>query len=443
MISATLRLLTAGACVVACLASVPVQIGFASERHLVDGIAAVIGDEVILESELDEELYFYKMRTGRLTIPESEVREVRGRILEEMIDEKLLVVMARRDSIEVSQEELDAEVEDRFEEIKAQFDSEEALDAELAAKSLTRDEIERIYRSDTKRRMLAERYARSEVYSKIDVTWGEVEDYYREHGDEIARVPERLEIQGILVVPEVPEEAKERAIARLNEVKERLSWGESFAELAREYSDDPSAAQGGDLGYFGRGMMVPEFEDAVFALEPGEISGIVPTQFGFHVIELLDKDNDRVHARHILARVVLGPEDHERAQARAESLRQMVIGGREFEWVAKRYSDDPVSREAGGMLGWLPRSALDPSFIAVLDSISPGEVADVVKSANGYYVLKLVSRQEERLASLDEVREDLREYLFRLKAEGALTVLLERLSREIYIDIRTGAAQTE
>ncbi len=409
-------------------------------RQLVDGIAAVVGDEIILESEIDEELYIYQLRTGTGSMSESEALSVRSEIVRQMVDETLLVAMARRDTVMLPSGGLEAELERRVEEVKRRHGTDAAFSAALAEQGLTLDELKVMYRDDIERRLLAEIVVRREVHSRIDVTWGEVENYYEEHTDEVGRVPESYEVAGILSVPQVSEAAKRGATERMMEVRAKLDAGESFEDLAREYSDDVTAASGGDLGFIARGIMVPEFEDAVFALDPGEVSGVVPTRFGFHIIQAVEKDDDRVHARHILARLSPGPEDAARARARAETLRQMVVGDADFADVAREYSDDPQSREQGGSLGTFTLEELEPSFQAVLAGLEPGGITEVIEGDSGFYVLKLLGHNEPRTAVLDEIREVLREYVFGLKAEEAYVVLMDRLANEIHIDIRTEMA---
>lgn len=413
------------------------SVGASGEIELVDAVAAVVGDEIILESEIDEELYIYRMRTGGAAISEEEGRRIRSEIVSEMVEEALLVAMARRDTVVVTPEELNDEITRRVEDLKARHGSEEALSAALEAEGITLEELEDIYRDDVERRLLAERVVRTHVHSRVDVTWGEVEEYYEEHREEVARVPERYEVAGIVVSPKVAETAKRAAIERMTEVRRRIEEGEPFEDLAREYSDDASAAVGGDLGFFERGVMVPEFEEAAFALEPGEVSGIVPTRFGFHIIEVLDREEARLRARHILARVMPGADDDARAQARAESLRQRVIAGEDFAKIAELYSDDPSTGRQGGGLGWFTVEQLAPAFHEALTGLSPGDITPVVRGDGGHYVIKLLNHEQPRIADLDEVRENLKEYLFGLKAEEAYEALIERLSGEIFVDVRT------
>ncbi len=404
-------------------------------RQLVDAIAAVIGDEIILESEVDEEYYIYQMRGGAPVAPE-DVARVRSGIVREMVDEMLLVAMAHRDSIELGPGELEREMESRVEELVQRHGSEDALRAALEEEGLTLAELKELYRAEIERRLLAEKVVRSEVHSKIDVTWREVERYYEENKDDVARMPEAYQVAGILVVPKVSASAERAAFDRMRDMSDRLAAGEPFEQLAAAYSDDPSAGAGGDLGTFGRGVMVPEFEDAVFALEPGETSGIVRTRFGLHIIEVLEKTDDTVHARHILTRLAPGPEDDARARATAESLRARALAGEDFAELARVRSDDATSRDAGGVLGWFSKEDLAPSFLDALSDLSPGDVAEVVRGGSGYYVLKLLAHEDERVAGLDEVRENLKDYLFARKAEAAYNDLIDRLSGEIYVDIR-------
>jgi peptidyl-prolyl cis-trans isomerase SurA len=412
-------------------------------RQLVDGIAAVVGDEIILESEVDEEFYIYQMRVGTSELSLDDIARVRSGIVREMVNEMLLVAMAHRDTLLLDPRELEEEMEARVAELVERHGSEEALDAALAEEGLTLPELRDIYADEIERRLLAEKVVRSKVHGSIDVTWGEVEKYYAEHTEEVGQTPEAFLVAGIMLMPKITEDAKQAAIDRMTEVSERLAAGEPFDELAREYSDDASAAAGGDLGTFGRGVMVPEFDDAVFALEEGEVSGIISTRFGFHIVEVLTRSDTNVHARHILARIAPGAEDEVRARATAESLRQRVLDGEDFAELARLRSDDPATRDEGGVLGWFTHDNLAPSFKDVITELSPGEVSDVTVGEAGFYVLKLLEHQEARIATLDEVREDLKDYLFARKAEKAYGELIDRLSQEIFTDIRTGMVPEE
>jgi len=411
--------------------------------QFVDGIAAVVGDEIILESEVDEEFYIYQMRSATSELSPDDIARVRSGIVREMVNEMLLVAMAHRDTVWLDPRELEEEMEARVAELVERHGSEEALDAALAQEGLTLPELRDLYADEIERRLLAEKVVRSEVHGKIDVTWGEVETYYAEHTEEVGQSPEAFLVAGIMLMPKITGDAKQAAIDRMTEVSALLAAGEPFDEVARQYSDDGSAAAGGDLGTFGRGVMVPEFDDAVFAMEEGEVSGVIPTRFGFHIVEVLGKTDTEVHARHILARVAPGPADDVRARATAESLRQRALDGEDLAELARLRSDDPATREEGGVLGWFTHENLAPAFRDVVIELPLGGVSDVTVGEAGFYVLKLLEHQEARIATLDEVRENLKDYLFAHKAEEAYGELIDRLSREIFVDIRTGMVPEE
>jgi len=406
-------------------------------RQKVDGIAAVVGDEIILESDIDEELYLFNMRSGGQAITESNVLEYRTSVVREMVDEMLLVAKAHRDSILLSPGALDEELDRRVVELEQRHGSPEALDAALASEGLSRAGLREIYREDIEKRLLAEQVIRREVHGRIDVTWREVEEYYEENGADVGMVPEAFHVAGIVSAPKVSEELKRAAYERLNAARAELDAGSSFEDVAAQYSDDASAARGGDLGWIGRGMMVPEFEEAVFALAIGEISGVVPSRFGFHIIRLDERDGERVRARHILARVTPGPDDVLRAHARADSIRTMIVDGADFSAVAGGYSDDEASSARGGDLGWFAPGDLDAEFEAALRTLEVGGITGILEGDGGYYILKLVEYEEPRTAELDEIRDQLKEYIFGLRAEDRFQELMEELRQEIFIDIRT------
>jgi peptidyl-prolyl cis-trans isomerase SurA len=423
--------------VVAFLATAGAAFG---QRQLVDGIAAVVGGQVILESEVDEELYLYQARSGSAPTTDEEAIKLRDQLLREMVDEMLLVAKAKRDTIVLDPGELDDEIARRVDDLKARHGSEEAFQAALAKEGFTEADLKKVYRDDIERRLLAQKVVDKEVRPRVDVTWAEVSAYYNEHAAEVGAVPEGYEVAGILIEPKVSESVKRAAHARLEEASARLGRGEAFEDLAKQYSDDPSGANGGDLGTFSRGAMVPEFEEAAFALNPGETSGVVTTRFGFHLIQVVDKSGDTIHARHILARLSPGPEDDARAAALAESVRQRAAAGEDFGALAAKYSDDARTSAAGGVLGWFTPEDLVPEFRETIQAIAPGEVGPVLAGDGGYYVLKLLSHEDARTATLEEVRPKLREFLTNQRMEEEYRKLIDRLSGEIYVDLRSKAA---
>lgn len=220
---------------------------------------------------------------------------------------------------------------------------------------------------------------------------------------------EQVQLKQILVniEPEQPpvEEAEANALARIEEVRARIEAGESFEDVAIEVSEDPgSGANGGSLGWFGRGQMVPEFEEAAFALDVGELSEPIKTDFGYHLIlvDEINTDEDQVNARHILIRSDAQPSAEAISAAEAAALQtaldaqSRIAGGESFEDVAGEVSQDTATAELGGDLGWLPRGQLPAEVEEVAFSLGIDELSDPIKTPSGYYLIFVGDSDPER-----------------------------------------------
>ncbi len=220
---------------------------------------------------------------------------------------------------------------------------------------------------------------------------------------------EQVELKQILVniEPEAPpvEQAEADALSRIEEIRARIEAGEDFADVAIEVSEDPgSGANGGSLGWFGRGAMVPEFEQAAFSLDVGELSQPVKTDFGYHLIMVdeINTDEDQVNARHILIRTNSQPSAEAIAAAEAAALetaseaRARIEGGEPFADVAMEVSQDVVTAESGGDLGWVPRGQLPAEVDEVAFSLGVGELSDPIRTTSGYYIIYVADSDPER-----------------------------------------------
>jgi peptidyl-prolyl cis-trans isomerase SurA len=212
--------------------------------------------------------------------------------------------------------------------------------------------------------------------------------------------------------------------------------GEDFDLLARTYSDDPSGEKGGDLDWFSRGEMVPEFEKAAFELQPGEISGVVQSQFGFHIIKCTGRKGDRVKASHILVRTIPSEKDMAARRDLADSLYRAIAAGADFAALAEEYSDDENSRTDGGNLGWYAADDLLPEFVTALRDLEIGQVSPPVASEFGYHIIRLDDKRPSRPIDLEDDYDTIEEMTRRAKAQAQLEELLERVSAGLYIDKR-------
>lgn len=314
---------------------------YAQDRQMVDGIVAVVGQTIIKNSDVEQAYAQIRLRKGM-----ENAHEERCGLLESMLISKLLVHKGMIDSVEVKDEQVEEQVEYYLNMAVAQAGGKDKL-RELFHASY--DELHDQYFDILYERMLSQK-VEYELTGNIKVTPAEVSDYFSTYSaDSLPEIPTQYEISEVVIEPTISEEERDRVRGELAELRERVLKGDNFAMLARLYSQDPgSAPKGGELGFFGRGKMVAEFEAAAFALKPGEVSPIVETQFGFHIIQLIERRGNTINARHILMQPKTSSDDLLRARIMLDSLAQEIRQGHvTFEEVAKKYSNG-VSKGQGG-----------------------------------------------------------------------------------------------
>ncbi|MEJ2726688.1 MAG: peptidylprolyl isomerase [Deltaproteobacteria bacterium] len=259
----------------------------AEEDKASKGIAAVVNGAVIKQEEVDRRMDAYERHLfldGKI-IPPERVLEVKRRILETLIDEELLYQESESKKIEVEQSAIDEEIR-RWRE---QFSSDEEFKKGMADMSLTEEDL----KSYIRRMLGVRKLLDEEIVTKVKISEDEVRLFYDTHPD-LFQQKEEVKASHILIkaATNIDDSEKKEARQKLKRIRERLEQGEDFAALAKEFSQCPSAARGGDLGYFSKGKMVKAFEEAAFALKVGELSGIVETEFGFHLIKVTDKKSE-------------------------------------------------------------------------------------------------------------------------------------------------------
>lgn len=417
------------------LCALPISASTSHCGQLIDGIVAVVGDEIILYSELESQLQLLAMQ-GRVDLKDSlEVRRLREKVLEEMVNDKVLLVEAKRETLEVTPKEVNQALEEQLKKVEGQFSSPAEFQKELEREGLTLEKLKRRYRSQVKSELLKQKLM-DKLVSQVKISDGEVRDFYRNYQDSLPSQREALRISHILLTVEPSPETEAMVLERAKSVLQRLREGGDFAQLAREYSDDPSGSSGGELGWFGRGDMVPEFDRASFSLKVGEISDLVRTRFGYHIIQVEERKGDRVKARHILFSLRPSSQDWERAEAEADSLRQRILSGEDFAQVAKEYSQDLGSRDRGGDLGWFEPDQLTESFRDALNNLKVGEASQPVISSYGVHLILVTGRRENRKLSLVQDWGMIKGMAHREKANTRLNQWLIRARKRTYIDIR-------
>jgi peptidyl-prolyl cis-trans isomerase SurA len=270
------------------------------------------------------------------------------------------------------------------------------------------------------------------------VTFGEVQRFYDEHRDSLPVIPATVAFSNITRIARAGDSSLAAARERIHEARRRLDGGEDFADVARALSQDPgSAAAGGDVGSFGRGVMVPEFETAAFALDSGQISSPVLTQYGLHLIQNLGSEGSEVHVRHILAAAGPGPADYAAAQDTMSSVYRRLREGADFTETARSYSMDPNVRQTGGRVEPISPDDLPPAFASVLSTLDIGQVSEpFVADPGTYHIIKLASRTREHRMNLTDDRRQIEELVRQEKLFARMQEVLDRERERIYVDLR-------
>lgn len=379
---------------------------YAQEGTLVDGVAAVVGKNIVKYSDIETAYAQTRLRS-------SEAGQTRCDILENLILTQLLVHKGEIDSVEVSDDEVDQYVQYYLKGLLRQYGSKEAIRDNTG---LDYEDLKEQYNRMVRSNLLSRRVEYS-LTESVKVTPAEVTDFFNTlPTDSLPMMPERYEISEIVIQPVVSEAERDRVRTELAALRERVIKGEKFSMLATLYSQDPgTSSKGGELGFFSRGDMVGEFEAAAFALKPGEVSPIIETQFGFHIIQLIERRGNTINARHILIIPKVSSEDLLRARMRLDSLAVEIRSGNiSFEDAAKQYSTADNARQGGTVTnttdgtGRFDAEALKESYLAVgVPGLDVGEISNATAfrtsdNREAYRIVRLNKKHPAHRANLTD-----------------------------------------
>ncbi len=417
-------------------------IGFSlwsQERQLIDRIVAVVDDEIILQSEVQQYAYFEAVNQKiDLEKDKTAYQALEKRILESLINQKILLAQAKVDSIVVQESQVDQALDQQIQQRIDQAGGEEALEKILGKKI---SELRRFYRNDVRKQLLTQQI-QSTRFNDVKVSRSDVEQFYATYKDSLPKVGESVNLSHILLEVKPGESAyrEARALAQslLDSIRRK---GGNFDELAKAFSSDPgSARKGGDLGWFNRSDFVKEYADAAVRLEEGQISDLVKTQFGYHIIQLLGRSGDKIHTKHILIGVKTTQEDKDRTLQRIRDIRQDILDNKvSFENAAVQYSDDPAKKGNLGNLGWIEISSLqDKAFLLAAQGLEKNAISEPVESSlvTGYHVIRLNDRRKERILTLKEDWQTIENYALNQKQNKEMSKWLDEIRSRFFVDIR-------
>ena len=400
--------------------------------QVLDRVVAVVENDLILESELNASVQFYVLNNKL----DPKTPGLRAQVLQSMINEKLVVAKAIEDSVTVTDEEVQQQLDQTIQTRVQQFGSEARLE-EVYGMPINR--IKREFREEMRKNMLAQKL-QQQRFGGASVGRFEVEQFYETFKDSLPRVPEELDLSDIAVAPRFSSEAKEATRTKLLAIIDSVKAGTDFSGLARRHSQDPgSAAQGGDLGLVRRGQFVKEFETAVFALAEGQVSDIVETEFGLHIIQLVERRGDAVRARHILLRIERTKEGDETATRLLDSLRTRALAGESFAELARKYSEGKENM-IGGNLGTVEVDQISKDLFPAIAGVKDGEISRPVKVPEGngykYHILWVRRRTPAHPMSLERDYHKVEAIALNFKRTMDMAAWMEELRGKIYWQIR-------
>lgn len=381
-----------------------------AEREVIDRIVAIVGDEIVLASELAGQMQLVSLQSGKAPRNTAEAEELRDQTLDGMVSDRLFLISAKKDTtIHVRPEEVELALDEHVARMRQNFNSDSEFNEALAAEGLTVRELRRRFRSEVENQLIKQRYIQRKLYG-VSVSRHEVEEFFNEFKDSIPIQPEALKIAHILLPFKASQRVEDSVKAFADELRSKAIEGADFASMSVQFSSFGAGANGGDLGFISRSDVDPEFARAAFNLSPGDISGVVRTQFGIHIIKCEDKDGEKLKLRHILLGVVASREDSAYTMKLADSLKSEIRNGGSFEELAKVFSDDNDSRPQGGELGWFAADKFPKEFSKDLGGWeTPGEIRGPIMSQFGAHIVKLLDYQASKEYTLEDSYDELKE----------------------------------
>ncbi|MBU1985194.1 peptidylprolyl isomerase [bacterium] len=407
--------------------------GAAAEDNYVDRIVAVVDNEIILESELQQYIQFTAGSQAALEkMSQTQIDSLRRGVLEELIRQKVLLAKARADTMQVEARVVDAELDGRVKALIDQAGGQERLE-DYYGMPLAR--IKRQFRALVEEGMLIEKVRQAKL-KDVAVTPSDVQRFWEMYRDSMPELKDAVRIAHILLQDSLSESSIESAIAKADSVRKLLLAGDlTFEGYAMAYSEDPgSASKGGILGTTNRGELVPRYEAAAYGLEEDEISEPVVSEFGVHLIRLNERIGEKINTSHILFKIVPTDHDREVTRARADSIVQALRGGADCGELALRYSRDLKTAGKGGDLGWFAPEELPDDFRAPVTGLKKSEITEPIRTRFGLHVLKVTDRTFARKITLEEDYERVKRMSLAKKQDEMYSKWVDELAQDTYIE---------
>lgn len=340
------------------------------EGQTADKIVAIVGKEIILESDVQANIAILAQQSKQIDVND---KAVRMKVLDGLINERLVITKAIEDSVTASDEEISQQLDYTLQGLIQSYGSEKRVE-ELYGMSIAK--IKKDYRDEIRKRILWEKI-RQQKFSATKASTREINEFYTQYRDSIPPVPPQAELAHIVKYVQASVSQKEETLKLALKVRDSILKGNDFTDFAKRYSGDAaSGAAGGDLGWTDKGKLVPEYEKAAFALGHDETTQPIETPFGYHIIQTIEKRKDAIHTRHILFKIGRSTDDNERTKSELSAIKERVAKGEKFEDLAKQYSEEKETQGFGGSMGAVELTRLPAELKSIIEALPDGGITD-------------------------------------------------------------------
>jgi peptidyl-prolyl cis-trans isomerase SurA len=404
-------------------------------EELIDRVAAVVGDTVLLLSDVQGEIE--QMRASGRPLPTDAAGQAKlaQQILDAKIDDLVLLEAARQAKITVEDSNIEPAVDENIRQVQSRFGSEAEFRRALQASGTTLEQYRATLLGQYRDRAMIQRFTALRLASapRPAVSEADIRAFFDAQSSSLDTRPANISFEQLILEPQASPAAKQAALAKAQDVLKQIRDGGDFEVLAKRFSDDPGSKEhGGDLGWFKRGRMVPAFENVAFALKPGEVSPVIETEFGYHIIKVTGAKSSERQARHILIRPEITDADIAQAKARADSIAEKVRGGAPLP-----ATHAAAVRGQERTLEHIPVNGLPAGYSTALADATPGTVVGPFElegpTGPSFVVARVTARQEEGTYTLDDVRDQVRA---RVQQEQMMDKLVAELRKSMHVSIQ-------
>ena len=405
----------------------------AQQEILLDRVASVVENKIVLMSDvvLAANAVAAQQQINPNTNPVA-YKKILESSRESMVEQLLIIEMAEQDSVEILDKDIDKALNQQIDNIIAQTGSKELAEAALGKKI---SDFKRSYRDDMKGKLLAEKYT-SSLTTSINVSRGDVVDFFNTYKDSIPSFPTLYKTHHILIEIKPSEESVKNSLDKANNIRNKILNGEiSFDDAAKTYSADPgSKDQGGNLGYVPRGTFVQEFDKVVFTVEKNILTEPVKTQYGHHIIEVLERTGEKVLARHILIRTETTDLDKKKTYDTINNIKNDIINFDDFYKAAADFSDDKTSNSSGGFLGMIDLEYYQvPELKKEISTIKTKTISNPIETDFGYHLIWVDEIQEGGPPTLETNWLELEEMALNKKKSDWYQTWINKIKSQFYI----------